>query len=70
MFFNGLGARYERKRRSVMTPHISSRTKRMLKLMFAEVEKNMKSKFDGLSWTLSLELVNLQIPIGHLSGDV
>lgn len=70
MFFNGLGARYERKRRSMMTPHISSRTKRMLKLTFAEVEKNMKSKFDELSWTLGLGPLNLEIPIGQLSGDV
>lgn len=70
MFFNGLGARYERKRRSMMTPNISSRAKRMLKLTFAEVEKDMKSKLDGLSWTLSLGPVNLEIPIGQLSGDV
>lgn len=53
-----------------MTPNISSRTKRMLKLTFAEMEKNMKSEFDGLSWNLSLGLVNLEMPVGHLSGDV
>ena len=70
IFFNELGARYERKRRSMMTPNISSRTKRMLKLTFAEMEKNMKSEFDGLSWNFSLGLVNLEIPIGHLNGDV
>ena len=53
-----------------MTPNISSRTKRMLTLTFAEMEKSMKSECDGLCWNLTLGLVNLEIPIGHLNGEV
>lgn len=42
----------------------------MLKLTFSEMEKNMKSECDGLCWNLSLGLVSLEIPIGHLNGEV
>lgn len=42
MFFDGLGARYERKEESTMTSKILSRTNGMMKLTFAEMGKNVE----------------------------